>query len=153
MTEHLLPEGAKEGTIHASTVAMQGRGLVILGPSSSGKSSLALQLIALGAELIADDATEVFTGPTGPLLSAPTPIKGRIEARGLGLLRLPTAPQATAWAALRLLPSPGPRLPANANIDVAGHLLPLLTAYPAPHLAAALFLCLRTGTLPDLIDP
>ena len=38
--------------------ASDGRGLLILGPSGAGKSALALQLIALGARLVADDRTD-----------------------------------------------------------------------------------------------
>ena len=45
--------------LHATCVAVDGRGLLILGPSGSGKSALALQLIALGAQLVADDRTRV----------------------------------------------------------------------------------------------
>ena len=42
--------GALTGPVilHATTVAHHGRALVILGASGAGKSSLALQLIALG---------------------------------------------------------------------------------------------------------
>jgi len=42
-------------TIHASCVAVDGKGLLITGASGSGKSALALQLMAFGAHLIADD--------------------------------------------------------------------------------------------------
>ena len=45
--------------LHATTVALAGQGVLILGPSGSGKSGLALQLMAMGAELVADDRTIV----------------------------------------------------------------------------------------------
>ena len=41
-------------TIHATTVAIGGRGVLISGPSGSGKSDLALRLIDRGAVLVAD---------------------------------------------------------------------------------------------------
>ncbi|MEO1532556.1 MAG: serine kinase, partial [Pseudomonadota bacterium] len=41
--------------LHASAVALGERGLLILGPSGAGKTRLALELVALGAELVADD--------------------------------------------------------------------------------------------------
>lgn len=153
MTEHLFPPGVQEGVLHGSAVALEGRGLLILGPSGSGKSSLALQLVALGAGLIADDGTHVRPAPAAPLLSCPDSIAGRIEARGLGLLRLPPAPQTPAWAVLRLVREPGPRLPETRTIDVAGHRLPLLSASLTAHLAASLLLCLRHRALPDPVDP
>ena len=41
--------------LHASAVAIEGRAVLITGPSGSGKSGLALDIIALGARLVADD--------------------------------------------------------------------------------------------------
>ena len=40
--------------LHASCVAVAGRAVLITGPSGSGKSSLALTLLAHGAALVAD---------------------------------------------------------------------------------------------------
>ncbi|MGJ8547088.1 MAG: HPr kinase/phosphorylase [Sulfitobacter sp.] len=76
-------------TVHATCVAHKGRAALICGESGSGKSALALQMIALGAALVADDQT-IVTGAGGVLRAAPPPaIAGLIEARGMGLLRLP----------------------------------------------------------------
>ena len=47
-------------TIHASAVALGPVGLLIMGASGSGKSSLALELMARGAKLVADDQVVVF---------------------------------------------------------------------------------------------
>jgi serine kinase of HPr protein (carbohydrate metabolism regulator) len=41
--------------VHGSAVAIDGNGLLLLGPSGSGKSDLALRLIDRGAKLICDD--------------------------------------------------------------------------------------------------
>ena len=46
--------------LHASCVAWQGRGALILGRSGAGKSALALQLMAFGADLVSDDRTELL---------------------------------------------------------------------------------------------
>lgn len=79
--------------IHASAVSADGRGLLIFGPSGSGKSTLALEMIALGAGLVADDQVRI-SGEEGALLAGPKDAGagfGLIEARGVGLLRLPLA--------------------------------------------------------------
>jgi len=47
----------QENVLHASCVCLEGRAVLIRGASGSGKSGLALQLIALGAALVADDRT------------------------------------------------------------------------------------------------
>ena len=41
--------------LHASCVELSGTGVVLVGPSGSGKSDLALRLIDGGAQLVADD--------------------------------------------------------------------------------------------------
>lgn len=138
--------------MHGSAVAFDGRGLLILGPSGIGKSALALGLVAHGASLIADDATWVQAAAP-PLLSCPDTISGRIEARGLGLLRLPPAPPTPLWAVAYLCKSPAKRLPEPKFLYVTGHDVPLLTCAVTPSLAATLFVCLRHATLPtDTLD-
>lgn len=74
--------------LHGTGVALGGAGLLILGPAGSGKSSLALSLMALGAALVADDRTELRRPDDGPpVMSAPLALRGLIEARGIGILR------------------------------------------------------------------
>ena len=46
-------------TIHATCVDIKGSGVLIVGDSGSGKSGLAIGLIALGASLVADDQCEI----------------------------------------------------------------------------------------------
>ena len=72
--------------LHGTAVTVGVRGLLILGPSGSGKSRLALKMIALGANLVSDDRVWLNKIGTGFELQAPEQIRGRIEARGLGLL-------------------------------------------------------------------
>jgi serine kinase of HPr protein (carbohydrate metabolism regulator) len=76
-------------TLHATCVAIGGQGVLITGPSGSGKSDLALRLIDRGAELVSDDGTMV-EARDGTLMARAGPnIAGRIEARGVGILALP----------------------------------------------------------------
>jgi HPr kinase/phosphorylase len=62
--------------LHASAVSLDGNGVLICGASGTGKSTLALQLMALGAELIADDGIWIDPGDgpgTVPSSNVPTP--------------------------------------------------------------------------------
>jgi HPr kinase/phosphorylase len=123
---------------HASTVAF-GRdgGILILGPSGAGKSTLALRLIAAGAQLVADDRTIVMARAGRLFARAPRPIAGRIEARGLGIVRL----MPHRLVRLRLivdLALPPARLPSEAMRDLEGVSLPLLPGWGGDAFSAAL---------------
>lgn len=75
--------------LHASCVAIGGRGVLLTGPSGCGKSDLALRLIDRGATLVGDDGV-VVEARNGRLLAWPGPhIEGQIEVRGLGILGVP----------------------------------------------------------------
>ena len=76
-------------TVHASTVAIDGRAVMIMGASGSGKSDLALRLLDRGAVLVSDDYTLVKRSGTGLIATAPAHIAGRIEVRGVGILTMP----------------------------------------------------------------
>lgn len=73
-------------TLHASCVAIDGRGVLIEGPSGSGKSDLTLRLIDRGARLVSDDYTVLIRDRGALLAKPPATIAGRIEVRGLGII-------------------------------------------------------------------
>ena len=75
-------------TIHASTVASDGRAVLISGPSGSGKSDLALRLLDRGFTLVSDDQTIVRRDGDRLLASAPPTIKGKLEIRGIGIVEM-----------------------------------------------------------------
>ncbi len=133
--------------LHASAVAFDGRALLLTGASGSGKSTLALELIALGGILVADDrvVTEVRAG--GLWLDAPDALKGRIEARGIGILTCPSAP-ARAHAVVDLDGVETSRLPNPRRTEVAGVELPLLRKVESPAFPAMLRLYLAEGPTP-----
>lgn len=132
-------------TLHASCVALGDRGLLILGPSGSGKSSLALRLISLGAALVADDQT-MLTVETGRLVArCPGPIRSLIEARGIGLLRAPTVEAATIALVVDLGQSEEQRLPPTRRFTILGCSADLVLHAPHPHFPDALMLYLSHG--------
>lgn len=82
--------------LHATCVAIGDRAVLLTGPPGSGKSDLALRLIECPgaspvARLVADD--RVVVEPIGDRLvaSPPPTIAGRLEVRGLGIVRTPHA--------------------------------------------------------------
>ena len=77
------------GTIHATCVAIRGRGVLIAGPPGTGKSDLALRLIDRGAMLVADDYSELARVGDGLVASVPPTIAGMIEVRGVGIVAMP----------------------------------------------------------------
>ena len=97
-------------TVHASTVAIDGKAVLIGGPSGSGKSDLALRLIDRGAVLVSDDYTIVRRTDAGLIASAPATIAGKMEVRGLGIVETATAAEAPVALFVELDASPQ-RLP------------------------------------------
>ena len=78
-------------TVHASTVALDGRAVLITGPSGSGKSDLALRLLDRGFTLVSDDQTIVRRQGDRLVASAPANIAGKLEIRGLGIVPMEAA--------------------------------------------------------------
>ena len=73
-------------TLHASTVAIEGRAVLITGASGSGKSDLALRLLDRGFTLVSDDQTIVKKTGARLCASAPPTIRGKLEIRGVGIV-------------------------------------------------------------------
>lgn len=138
-------QDAAEACLHASTVAVEGRAAMIRGASGSGKSGLALQLIALGAELVADDCTCLRYEAEGLIARAPEAIRGRIEARGVGVLRCPVTPRAMVVLIVDMDHEEEDRLPPMRYEDVMGARLPVIRKNTAAHFPAAVMTYLRHG--------
>jgi serine kinase of HPr protein (carbohydrate metabolism regulator) len=74
--------------LHATTVAKDGRAVVIAGRSGSGKSDLALRLLERGFVLVSDDQTMLRKAEDKLLASAPETIRGKLEVRGIGIVEV-----------------------------------------------------------------
>ena len=132
-------------TIHASAIAIAGKGLLILGPPGSGKSSLALDLMARGAVLIADDRVRLSVLDGALIAGCPAALAGRIEARGVGILNAAAAGPAAVALVVDLGQTETDRLPPRHTIRMRGIALPLVLGPLRPHLAAALRQMLLAG--------
>jgi serine kinase of HPr protein (carbohydrate metabolism regulator) len=78
-------------SFHASSVAIDGRAVLITGPSGSGKSDLALRLLDRGFVLVSDDQTIVRRDGEQLIASAPPQIAGKLEVRGIGIIDVDNA--------------------------------------------------------------
>lgn len=72
--------------VHATTIAIDGHGVMFTGPSGAGKSDLALRLIDRGALLVSDDYTDLVRAGDAVIAAPPSIIAGKIEVRGLGIV-------------------------------------------------------------------
>ncbi len=133
--------------IHATTVAHKGRAVLIRGASGSGKSGLALQLIALGAALVADDRTQLRREKHTLLADAPAPIRSQIEARGVGILAAPAAGPTPVTLVVDLDETETDRLPPARETRLLGLSVPLLRKIDAHHFPAAIMVYLEHGRI------
>jgi len=117
--------------VHATAVAIGGRAVLLRGASGSGKSDLALRLIDAGAELIADDQSQLARLGDAIMVSAPAAIAGLIEVRGVGLIRLPALGAAPlALIADLVAPTHIERLPEIGAETVLGLSVPVISLAP-----------------------
>jgi HPr kinase/phosphorylase len=122
--------------LYGTSVAIGGAGILLQGPSGSGKTDLALRLIDEGACLVADDQTEVQRSGNDLSMRAPAALAGLIEARGLGIMRVPHI----ADAPLRLIvelaaESAIERMPEARIRTIDGVAIPVIAL--DPHAASA----------------
>jgi serine kinase of HPr protein (carbohydrate metabolism regulator) len=86
--------------------------VLLMGASGSGKSDVALRLVAMGARLLSDDQTALSEDEGRLMAEAPSSLHGQIEIRGVGIVTLEPASRAPVILAVRLDESAEiPRLP------------------------------------------
>lgn len=131
-------------TIHASAVLLGHCGILIRGPSGSGKSRLALTLLqAEGAglvRLIGDDRIHLEAVHGRLLMRPAAALAGLIEIRGLGVVRVPFEPVAVAGLVVDLEAADASRLPKPAamSVDISGVRLARLPVAPGTSAKALL---------------
>ena len=137
--------------IQATCVVVEGLGVLLRGPSGSGKSDLALRLIDGGARLVADDGVELRREGERLLArlppTAPDYVRGRSEVRGLGILPAPAVAEAPLDLVIDLVAADAvERLPEPMTAELLGVALPLLRlCAQEPSAAAKVRLAVRAG--------
>lgn len=130
---------------HASCVALNGRGVLIRGGSGTGKSSLALKLMAYGCDLVADDQT-ILQNLDGILVATcPKTIQNKIEARGVGILNARAIDSACIVLVVDLDTIETDRLPPQRWTDILGISLALLHKSESAHFSEAILQYLKWG--------
>lgn len=139
MTDPVPSAADTHGTIHATALVVGETGLLVTGPSGSGKSRMALELIQTAAAggrfaaLVSDDRVGLQVVGKRVLAIAPPQIAGMIELRGSGILKMAYLPRAVMHVAIAVnrpgdhprLPPAGARLTPQPGVD-----LPLLHMVP-----------------------
>ena len=138
-------------TVHASAVLVGDRAVLIRGPSGSGKSRLAFELILAGrsgqiprAILVGDDRVHLDTDSGNLIVRPAQELAGLIEIRGLGIRRIEHVDEAAVGLVVDLGAEDGDRLPATEALTIwlDGVKIPRIPVNrqysPLPLIAAAL---------------
>jgi serine kinase of HPr protein (carbohydrate metabolism regulator) len=104
---------------------MRGSGVMLMGPSGSGKSDLALRLIDRGATLLSDDVVLVETAGDKIMLRAAPRIKGKIEVRGVGICSVDYTDTAPLRLVIDLKMPPERMPPEDLRTTMGDFLVPL----------------------------
>jgi serine kinase of HPr protein (carbohydrate metabolism regulator) len=126
-------------TVHASAVKIGDRAVLIRGPSGSGKSRLAFDLILAGrtgqlppAILVGDDRVHLATDGEKLRVRPAHELAGLIEIRGLGIRRCEYVAEATVALVVDLAAGDAERLPPPEalEIDLSGVKIPRIPVGP-----------------------
>ena len=141
----MSPRVVPADNVHATCVAIAKRGLLIIGPSASGKSALALALMALGAKLVSDDRTLLLAKAGILIAKCPATLRGVIEARGIGLIRAQSLASAKIALVVDLGQTETDRLPPHRNTTLCGVTCDLVLGQKTPHFPSALMVYMMGG--------
>lgn len=130
-------------TVHGSCVAIDGRAVLLVGASGSGKSATSLDLISRGGRLVADDQV-ILTRNSDTIMATCLPgFEGKIEARGIGILDVAHVKEAELVLLVDLDRTDLHRLPPSRKQEILGIDLDVIYGRENLHLCAGISALLR----------
>ncbi len=121
-----------DNIVHATLVDIEGHGVLLRGKSSSGKSDLALRLIAnKKAVLVADDIVVLSVKNNILTGSCHCNIKGLLEVRGIGIIKYPFIEQTSVELIVHLTDNleQVERMPKKQYENILGLEIPQIDLY------------------------
>ena len=125
--------------MHATCVDINGSGVLIVGRSGSGKSSLAISLLALGSTLVADDQCELVKKNNGFSISKPASLPNSIEIRGIGLVSVPMVVETSLDWVVNMDEAEKERMPDLRFTEIDGYKIPTIFGKNMDDLASRIY--------------
>ena len=125
--------------MHATCVDINGSGVLIVGRSGSGKSSLAINLLALGSTLVADDQCELVKKNNRFRISKPASLPNSIEIRGIGLVSVPMVVETSLDWVVNMDEAEKERLPDLRFTEIDGYKIPTIFGKNMDDLASRIY--------------
>ena len=118
---------------------INGSGVLIIGRSGSGKSSLAINLLALGAKLVADDQCEIVKNNNRFCVSKPASLPKSIEIRGIGLVSVPMVVETSLDWVVNMDEAETERMPSLRFTEIDGYRVPTVFGKDVDDLAPRIY--------------
>ena len=125
--------------MHATCVDINGSGVLIIGRSGSGKSSLAINLLALGSKLVADDQCELVKKNNSFRIFKPASLPNSIEIRGIGLVSVPMIVETSLDWVVNMDEAETERMPALRFTEIDGYKIPTIFGKNMDDLASRIY--------------
>ena len=125
--------------MHATCVDINGSGVLIVGRSGSGKSSLAINLLALGSKLVADDQCELVKKNNRFSVSKPASLPNSIEIRGVGLVSVPMVVETSLDWVVNMDEAEKERMPDLRFTEIDGYKIPTIFGKNMDDLASRIY--------------
>ena len=125
--------------MHATCADINGSGVLIVGSSGSGKSSLAINMLALGSKLVADDQCELVKKNNRFSVSKPTSLPNSIEIRGVGLVSVPMVVETSLDWVVNMDEAETERMPNLRFTEIDGYRVPAVFGKDMDELASRIY--------------